>query len=199
MKSAKKTVTAPFAGHVSRTHTEVGEWIGAGGPVATILRLDPIRVVVDLPERYAISIRKGSSTGILIPSVSDTPFQGHVTAVLPKGNPDARTFPVHIEMDNPQLKIKDGMAATATLSLDAQTKAILVPKDAVVTAGENRLIYLVKENKATPLNIKVLGYYGGLASIEGPVRPDDLVVIRGNERLRPGQEVAATAGNADGS
>ena len=196
---SRKTIPAPFSGFVSQTHTEVGQWVGPGGAVATILRLDPIRVKVDLPERYAVFVKKDEPAVVRVPSVSDAPFDGRVTAILPRGNPDARTFPVHIEIGNPDMKIKDGMEAAVTLNSGANIHAVLVPKDAVVTAGDKRMVYVVENSKVQPVPIQVLGYYQGFAAIKGPVRKGDEVVIRGNERLRPGQEVKAVPQQADGS
>jgi multidrug efflux pump subunit AcrA (membrane-fusion protein) len=64
-----------------------------------------------------------------------------------------------------------------------------VPKDAIVTAGANRLVFVVGSKVAQPKNVQVSGYYDGHVAVEGALNPGELVVIRGNERLRPGQLV----------
>jgi multidrug efflux pump subunit AcrA (membrane-fusion protein) len=68
-------------------------------------------------------------------------------------------------------------------------KALLVSKDAVVAAGNQRMVYRVVSEQVLPVPVKVLGYYGNDAAIEGDLKPGQQVVIRGNERLRPGQTV----------
>ena len=81
------------------------------------------------------------------------------------------------------------MEAIVTFNLTVKKNALLVPKDAVVTAGDTRMVFRVNDGKAMPLNVKILGYYDGNVAVEGSLQPDDQVVIRGNERLRPGQPV----------
>jgi RND family efflux transporter MFP subunit len=188
---SKTTVVAPFSGFVAREHTQVGEWLPAGGPreVVTLLDLGHVKITVDVPERYVVQLVAQSLVRVLVPSLSDQPFLGKISAILPEGDPNARTFPVHVTLENPDLKIRGGMEAKVTFNLGTSRDAVLVPKDAIVTAGANRLIYLVNHGVAQPMNVQVIGYYDGNVAVEGPLKPGDTVVIRGNERLRPGQPV----------
>ncbi len=185
----QKDIVAPFSGFISKEHTQVGEWVSAGGLVATIIDLNQIRITVDVPERYAAILHPEGKVNILVKSVSNRPIPGRIYAVLPQGQPDARTFPVRINLANPDLKIKSGMEAMVTFNLADSKSALLIPKDAVVTAGNNRLVFCVADSKALPVDIKILGYYNGNVAVEGNLRTGDQVVIRGNERLRPGQSV----------
>ena len=185
----KKTVVAGFAGFVAKEHTQVGEWIPVGGPVVTLIDLAHVRITVDVPERYAVQLLPESPVRILVASISDDPFHGKISAILPEGETDARTFPVRVILANPGLKLRSGMEARATFNLGTKNNALLVPKDAIVTAGTNRLVFVVANNMAQPVNVRVNGYYDGNVAIEGPIKPGDHVVIRGNERLRPGQPV----------
>ena len=59
----------------------------------------------------------------------------------------------------------------------------------MVVEGNNRLVFSVTDGKAVPVNVKVIGYYNGNAAVKGDLKPGDQVVIRGNERLMPGQNV----------
>jgi len=81
------------------------------------------------------------------------------------------------------------MEAMVTFNLANKKNALLIPKDAIVTAGENRLIFVVVDGKAVPVPVNILGYYDGDVAIVGDLKPGAQVVIRGNERLRPGQAV----------
>jgi RND family efflux transporter MFP subunit len=185
----RKKVVAPFAGFVAKEHTQVGEWIDVGGPVVSLLDLGHIRITVDVPERYAMQLSQDSPVRVLVTSLSDDTYSGKISAVLPEGDMNARTFPVRIELANPNLEIRSGMEATATFSLGTKRKALLVPKDAIVTAGTNRMVYVVADGVAQPVPIQVIGYYDGKVAVEGPLQPEAPVVIRGNERLMPGQPV----------
>ncbi len=186
----QQKVLAPFSGFVVKEHTQVGEWINKGGPVVTLLGLDKIRITVDVPERYSVLLLPQSDVKVSIQSVFNDLFSGKIYSVLAKGDPSSRTFPVRIHLENPDHKIKSGMEAIVTFNLPDKKNALLVPKDAIVTAGDNRMVFRVADGKAMPLNVKILGYYDGGVAVEGSLQPGDQVVIRGNERLRPGQPVA---------
>jgi RND family efflux transporter MFP subunit len=188
----RKQILAPISGFVAKEHTEVGEWINPGGPVVTIIDLDRIKISVDVPERYAVQLSLKSDVRVSIRSFPGKIFTGKIQSVLPSGNTGSRTYPVRIFISNPGLKIKSGMEANALFSLDGGKSALLVQKDAVVPAGDNKMVFTIKDGKAFPVMVKVLGYYDGNAAVEGDLKPGDKVVIRGNERLRPGQPVMVT-------
>lgn len=115
-----------------------------------------------------------------------------IKAILPKGDAMTRTFPVRVLLDNPGFSIKAGMEALVTFDLSDRFSALMVPKDAVVTAGDRSMVYRGYDGRAFPESVTVQGYHGGLAAVTGELTAGDLLVIRGNERLMPGQEVAAS-------
>jgi len=188
-KIKQQKVLAPFSGFVAKEHTQIGEWINKGGPVVTLLDLDKVQITVDVPERYSVLLAPRGNVNVSIKSVSNNLFPGNIYSVLPKGNPDSRTFPVRIHLANPDHKIKSGMEAMVDFNLATEIEALLVPKDAVVTSGDNRLVFMVNDGKATSVPVKIIGYHDGDVAVEGNLKPGDQVVIRGNERLRPGQPV----------
>lgn len=185
----QKEVRAPFSGFIAKEHTQVGEWINPGGPVVTLLNLSKIQITVDVPERYAVTLSRKELVRIVVGSVSAQPINGVISAILPKGDSNSRTFPVRIRLDNPGYKIKSGMESLVTFNLQDQKDALLVPKDAIVTSGNDRLVFMVADGRVIPAGVKILGYYQGNVAIAGNLKAGDLVVTRGNERLRPGQPV----------
>ncbi|UCD31674.1 MAG: efflux RND transporter periplasmic adaptor subunit [Desulfobacterales bacterium] len=185
----QKKVVAPFSGFVSKEHTQLGEWVSTGGAVVTLLDLGQIKITVDVPERYAVLLSPESPVRVMIKSVSGDYIPGKIYAVLPHGDPNSRTFPVNINLDNSDFKIKSGMEAMVTFNLSTQKNALLIPKDAIVTAGNDRLVFMLADGKVAPVNVKVLGYYDGSVAVAGNLTPGVKVVVRGNERLRPGQGV----------
>jgi RND family efflux transporter MFP subunit len=185
----KTTVTAPFSGFIAQEHTEVGEWVEKGGSVVTLVALSLLRITVDMPERYVTEISDNNAVQVVVGAYRSEPFPGTISAILPEGNPDSRTFPVKIDVENPDLKLKGGMEARVTFNLGSKMKTLLVPKDAVVAANGGRLVFVVNSGTAHPVNVKIVGTYGVNVAVDGLLKPGDRVVIRGNERLRPGQAV----------
>jgi len=186
---SRKRVLAPFSGIVAKEHTQIGEWIGPGGGIVTLLDLREIRITVNMPERYVVKLTPESRVSIVVKSISTKPISGRIYAILPQGDAAARTLPVRIHLRNRGLKIKSGMEALVTFTLSNKSRALLVPKDAVVLSGSDRLVFKVVGGQAVPVVITILGYHNNAVAVAGELKPDEWVVIRGNERLRPGQAV----------
>jgi len=185
----QKTVLSPFSGFIAGEHTQVGQWVSTGGAVVTLIDLGKIRITVDVPERYAVLLLPEGSVKVNIKSIQDQPSSGKIHAILPQGNSESRTFPVRINIANPGFKIKSGMEVFVTFELAHSRTVLLVPKDSVVTKGDDKMLFSVVGGKAVPVKIKVTGYFDGNVAVKGNLKPGDPVVIRGNERLRPGQAV----------
>ena len=184
---SQKQVLAPFSGYVAAEHTQVGQWIPIGGPVVTLVDVTRMLIKVDVPETYAVNINSESIARVTIDSLDSKPISAGVYAMPPKGDPNARTFPIHIRVSNNGFKIRSGMAATVSFSVGEKRSLVLLPKDAIVTAGNRRLVYVVNQDKVAPVPVSVVGYHDNDAAVKGILKPGQQVVIRGNERLRPGQ------------
>jgi RND family efflux transporter MFP subunit len=186
---SKKSVQAPFAGFVAAEHTQVGQWMNTGGPVVTLVDLNRILITVDVPEIYVVGIKPSNNVRVVINSLGDGPMPATVSTILPMGDSNSGTFPVHIELSNKSFRIRSGMTAAVTFGVGEKRTVLLLPKDAIVTSGNRRLVYTIAEGKAVPVPVKVMGYYENDAAIQGDLEPGQQVVVRGNERLRPGQAV----------
>jgi len=186
---SQKKVLSPFSGFIAGEHTQVGQWVSAGGAVVTLIDLSKIRITVDVPERYAVLLTAKGRVKVNVKSIPGKPLSGKIYAILPQGNPDSRTFPVRINLANPGFKIRSGMEVFVTFDLARTRSALLVPKDSIVTSGKDKMVFSVAGGKAVPVRVKVTGYFDGNVAVEGNLKPGDQVVIRGNERLRPGQAV----------
>jgi RND family efflux transporter MFP subunit len=187
---SQKEVLSPFSGFIAVEHTQVGQWVSAGGAVVTLIDLSKIRITVDVPERHAVLLSEKGKVMVNVKSIPGKPLSGKIYAILPQGNSESRTFPVRINISNPGFEIKSGMEVLVTFDLARTRNALLVPKDSIVTSGEDKMIFSVLNGKAVFVRVKVTGYFDGNVAVEGNLKPGDLVVIRGNERLRPGQAVS---------
>ncbi len=188
----QKRVVAPFSGFITKEHTQVGEWVHVGGAVVTLTDLGRICITVDVPERYSVMLSRNSDVTVGIKSVSGDLYPGQIYAIVPQGDTKSRTFPVKVRVDNPDFSIKGGMEAMTTFDLAGKREALLAPKDAVVSAGNSKTVFTVKDGKAVAVDVEILGYYGGDVAVRGDLKPGDEVVIRGNERLRTGFPVVVS-------
>jgi len=200
---AKHKIVAPFDGYIVAEHTEVGQWLAKGAPVVDLVELDPVDVRVLVLEDYIRHLRVGASVRVEIGALPGHAFTGQVALIVPHADIRSRSFPVKVRLRNPQSRggvlLKSGMFARVTLPVGEKTRALLVPKDALVLGGRRPTVYVVEPSsgdlgKAT---VRPVGVDLGVASedlmqVIGPLEPGQQVVVRGNERLRPGQVVTVT-------
>ena len=186
----KKVIYAPVTGSVVARHTLAGQWLGKGDPVVTLTVLNPIRVMVPVPERYVSSVNKDDAATVTFDALPGRTFKGVINAIIPKADPGTRSFPVRIGISNPDGTIKAGMLGRATFSVGNPHKALLVPKDALVLSGAGKSVYVINDETAHLVQIETGPSHGSLIEVEGDLKAGQKVVIRGNERLVPGQRVA---------
>jgi len=187
---SRSRVEAPFDGFVVAKHTEIGQWLGEGDPIMTLIELTTARITVPVPERYVALVQLGANGLVELDAFPGKTWQGAVASIIPQAT-ESRTFPVVVEVPNPDAVIKSGASARVTLTVGEQQNVLLVPKDAIVTQGTRQIVYAVQEGKASPVPVQRTTFHAGFAVVTGPLEPGLQVVIRGNERLRPGQPVQA--------
>lgn len=191
----RSAIRAPFAGVVTAKHTEVGEWLSAGSPVVELVSLEELEAVVHVPERYYRMLRLGAPARLMLDAQPGTVIRGRVSAVIPRADPQARTFPVKVRIPAEAGRVAAGMLAEVEIEGvsgdgSAARLATIVPKDAVVREGERALVYVLDgDGLAKAVPVTTGAGVGAWTVVNGAIEPGQKVITRGNERLRPGQRV----------
>ena len=196
----KYTVVARFAGYVVAEYTEVGAWVNQGDPVAEIIALDEVDVTAQVPEFAIPFVTTGQEVRVEIPSLPERLLTGTVVGINPQADTRSRTFPVKVRVTNEigpgGPVIKAGMLARVVLPTGAATASLLVPKDALVLGGPRPAVFIATpdaklKNVATvaPVPVEIGVASGRRMVVSGDLKPGQLVIVRGNERLRPGDTV----------
>lgn len=182
----KMTLYAPVSGVITQRYTEVGMWVETGGKVADLVVLNPVLVLVPIPERDISRVRLGDAAEVTLDALPGRTFTGKVKHIIPQADPASRTFPVKIEVPNtPELTFKAGMFARVILRAGAAQPRLFVSKDAVVRRSIGQGVFVVEENKARFVQIKPGNAYEGMLEVaEGKLKAGDLIVVTGNETLQ---------------
>jgi RND family efflux transporter MFP subunit len=189
----RTTIVAPFAGVVVRERTEIGQWLAIGAPVVDLLKIDELEIRIEVPERHFAALRMGAAATVTFESLPDLTVRGRITAIIPQADPQARTFPVKVTVANGRGYIGAGMLAQVSFTAGEVYRATMVPKDAIISRGPQKLLYRVNGNNTVEeVAVETGAGSGGWIEVNGPVRPGDKVITRGNERLAPGMGVTAT-------
>lgn len=205
---SKFSVKASFDGFVVAKFTEAGAWVRSGDPVVELLALDEVEVKSFVSEQHVTFIRLGMEVRVEIPALPDRSFNGFVSAIIPQADSRARTFPINVRVKN-EIKrdgplLKAGMYARVELPTGKVQTSLMVPKDAIVLGGVDPVVFVVDPQVAgvTPTTsdgrkVKPLPVQLGVAqrqwiSVTGELKVGQLVIVEGNERLRPEQVVRIT-------
>jgi RND family efflux transporter MFP subunit len=186
-------IRAPFPGVVTLRHTSEGAWLRVGDPVVTLVNDIELEIEADVPAGRLQGLQPGMRIEARLGSRDHARFEAEVRAVIPDEDPAARTRPVRL------IPVLQGFAEQLAVNqavmvyLPAGTageEIVSVAKDAVIRRGEQALVYLVKDGTAQPRPIQLGEAVGNRFQVLDGLNPGDVVVIRGNERLRPGQSVS---------
>ena len=185
---ARLLVKAPFDGIIIRKHTELGQWVNQGDAVAELITTGQIEAHVDVPENLVNNLLSGGNASLKIDALN-LETTGKIIAIIPDGSSAARTFPVHILLDNPKGDLKVGMSVTAHIPTSQVKPFITVPRNAILTSSLGSAIWVNMEGKAIRVDVNILFGLADRYVIQPamPLKPGMQVVIEGAERLFPTQ------------
>jgi len=183
----KKIIRAPFDGIVIKRQVDRGEWLDEGATVAILAKDDVVDIVANVSQEFIPFIQVGMP---IKATINGNEISGSVIAVVPRGDVATRTFPVKIRAPN-TLTLIEGMSARVLLPVGTPRKTLVVSRDAVIAVSGQTVVYTVKDSKAQMIPVDVIGYQEMVAGVESADLVEGMqVVVKGNERLRPGQMVS---------
>ena len=123
-------IKAPFDGFVQQRQVAPGAYLNVGDPLVSIVRTDPLWFRGTLPERHAGELQVGLEMTIQVESIA-TPISATVTRISPALDPQSRSLVFEARIANPDNVLRTGLFAEAELVLDPNSKAIVIPENAV--------------------------------------------------------------------
>lgn len=180
------TIPAPIDGFVSDRTADLGEYVSPQQKVATIVRTNPLRIRIDIPEQAIPEVRVGQSVSVTTSAWPDRNFSGRVARIAPNVSATSRTLIVEAEIENSGGALKPGQFATVRILQERTEPAVLIPARAVVTnAGVSR-VYVIKDGRVEQRLVQTGQTEGDLIEIKSGVVPDELVATSNLEQLSDG-------------
>lgn len=168
------TLRSPIDGIVRERHAFAGEYRAAGTPVVTVVRQNPLRLQLSVPERAATNVRLGQPVRVTVEG-DGTVHEGRVARLSPAITEGNRTLPIEAEVPNDAGRLRPGMFARAEIVTD-ETLAILVPQSSlVVFAGVEKLL-IANDGKVREQRVRSGRRLGDNVEIVEGVSPGDLVI-----------------------
>ncbi len=185
-------ILAPYDGVVTRRLTETGAYVTVGGEIVTLVDEGALEIEADVPSRNI----GGLLPGVQIPArfaPNTPPFQITLRAVVPDENPQTRTRAARFALPNDAAPETFPLAVNQSVTLSVPASAprdtLTVHKDAVLSRAAGPQVFVVRDGKAVVQPVVLGNAIGNRLEVVEGLKEGDLVVVRGNERLRPGSAV----------
>lgn len=180
----RHAVRAPFGGVVTRRYADPGDWVTPGRVLLELASTDQLDVLVDVDPALAERVEAGQAVTI---RASRDEVPGEIAAVVPVLDPSTRTARVRIAPAAEPAVLVPGASVTVVFDTELSLgHGARVPRDAVTSSMGNAQVVKVVDGAAQPTPVTVLAEAPTSMLVDG-VEPGDVLVVRGNERLRPGQ------------
>jgi RND family efflux transporter MFP subunit len=183
---AAAALQAPFAGEILTRSAAPGQYVQAGTPVATLVRLDPLRLRVEVPERVAPAVKRGQTVRITIEGQGGT-HAGVVVRLSPAISPDNRTLLVEAEIPNDPVRLRPGSFVRAEIVVEPGARALMIPLDSVVSFAGVDKVFVVEQGKTVERRVRLGRREGTFVEVQDGLAQGAALIAR------PGSMVAGQA------
>ncbi len=192
---------APAAGFISKRAIEPGQTANSGNPVFEIVKLDPVVIIVGVPETDIHLVRVGQTASVTIPALPTESFEGKVRVINVSADPNTRTYMTRIVVPNPAHILRVGMVAEARIQGDRVVDLMTLPAETILRDPQGATIVFVcypEQQRVYSKRVETGVVYGREIAIKSGLSGDEAVVFAGQERLRDGTIVSLTGESAPG-
>ncbi|MEO5804816.1 MAG: efflux RND transporter periplasmic adaptor subunit [Verrucomicrobiota bacterium] len=189
-------ILAPFSGIVGGRNVSPGQVIAKSMTLTWLTDVDPVKVEINVPERFISQLKVGQKIQINVASYPDKKFDGEVYFIAEQVDPTTRTAFVKARIPNPELLLKPGMFANLELTLKIREAAIVIPESALsqLIEGGGAMIFVVDKNSTAQMRKVKLGVRtAGQVEIVNGVEAGEKVIVEGLQKIGPGMRVKFAA------
>lgn len=192
----RHVIRSPFAGVIAERLTEAGEWVEPGTAVVELVMTERLLVEVPVPQRYFGAVTGDTAAELVFDAAPGQPVPAAITARVPVSDPTSRTFRLRLAPESDGLALTPGMSARVTLRLATGESGVTIPRDALVRYPDGRTtVWVIEAGEETMVaerQVRIGQVFDGRIEVTEGLEAGSRVVTRGNESLRPGQQVRIT-------
>lgn len=186
---AKTDIKSPINGILVTSNVSVGDTVGPGIPLATVVAVNQLALTGNLSESHIQYVKVGNSVEVLVDSIPNRIFSGKITYISPISIPTGQFFPIKVVVNNPEEVIKAGMTATAKITVKIPS-VIVIPNSALLRQDDKDYVMVVKEGKTVKTAVRTgLKNEESTVIVQGLHAGERIIIINGVERLADGIEV----------
>jgi RND family efflux transporter MFP subunit len=187
---ADTVVRAPFAGLVAERVATTGDYVTKGLKVAVVVRVNPLRVQLTVPEQFVSAIAVGAPVNFEVDAYPGRQFTGKIRYVSPALEANQRALTVEAVVANPDRELKPGLFATARIEQPQRTPAVLVPASAVQTTAGTSRVFIVTGDHVEERIVTVGQTVGSNVEISNGLKAGERVATTNVAQLTDGAKVS---------
>jgi len=181
-------IRAPFAGVIAERYVQSGERVDKGDQVVRLIDPAAMEVRASVPLQSINYVAEGSTLTLVVEQSEKVEIQGQVRTIVPVGDERSRLMDLRITFKKGTWRI--GQPVRVALPTANVKEALVVPRDALVIRRNGASVYRVNgDSKAERVAVSIGIAAGDFVEVTDQVQPGDQIIIRGADRLRPGQNV----------
>ena len=199
MKYEKASIKSPIDGMVMKKFLDEGSQVEPSVspmmriPVIMVANIDTVKVLVNVSEKYLGKLKEKNEAEVKVDAYPAEVFQGEVTKIAPLIDLATRTSEVEIKISNEEHRLKPGMFARVSITLEKKEDTLIVPIKAVLSEDSQKFVFVVNGSIAHKREVKTGIYQKDSVEITKGLNAGETVIIEGNYGLKDGTNVVIEA------
>jgi len=190
-------VVAPISGYVYDKKVENGEYVAVGAVLASVINLQDLKLVVNVPEQAVYQLKLGDKASITTQAYPGVTFTGTVHYISPKGDA-LHNYPVELYLNNSSKnQLKAGTLANASFTFRNGIDGLFIPRRALIGGADSASVYVLENNNTVRLRRIQLGYDSGdLYQVLSGLKQGEPIVVNGQLNVSNGSKVTVSRSNS---
>jgi RND family efflux transporter MFP subunit len=205
-KLSDAIIRAPIAGAIAERSAQRGEYIRENTPVATILRMNPLKLRTGVQEKYANMIHQNQIVDFQVEPYPNEMFHGKIAYISPAVDQGTRTFTAEILVDNPQYRLKPGFFTKGEILVQRDENVLAVPEETVSNLAGVSSVYVINNGVVKQTTIRTGEREGKFIEVVEGLKGDEILaasnlneLVSGSKVGSGGEEEGATAVGDNGA
>jgi membrane fusion protein (multidrug efflux system) len=183
------TIVAPYGGVIRERRVSLGTYARGGDALFVLMRVDPLKLQFELPEKYATRLAGGSQVVATLAAFPGRTFTGTIRTIFPAIAVQSRAIKVEATIPNGGYQLKPGYFASVQVPLQSAARSLTIPRTAVVRREGNENVFVVRGDTVALVRVETGAETTDLIEVVAGLTEEDNVVIAGGETLEPGDRV----------
>jgi multidrug efflux pump subunit AcrA (membrane-fusion protein) len=176
-------IFSPIDGYVAERNADLGEYVSPSTKVATVVRINPLRIRIDIPEQEIPEVTVGQSVSVTTSAWPDKNFSGRIARISPNVTASSRTLSVEADIENSSGALKPGQFATVRILQSRSEPAVLIPARAVRTESGVSRVFVIKDGHAEQRLVQLGQSESDLVEVRSGVAEGEQVATSNVEQL----------------